>query len=213
MTPRSQGPGRVRSRLAVAAAASVGYVAATRWFADPPGRAELAAFRISNAGGEHVLLRVPQQLGTPWALVGAAALHLLGRRPRRALVVALVLPVEKALEVGTKRLTERPRPVHVTPTELRDDAPVDGPSYPSGHAAIATAATYLCAPLLPRWAGTAGAGLSALGAWVRVHQGAHHPGDVVGGILLGTMLGAAADAVSTALEGGPTVAARLRRRT
>ena len=178
-------------RLALSASAGLGYVAAAAWFSARPRRRELAAFHASNSGGEYAVLRLPQQLGTPWALVAAAALQVCARRPGRAVLVLGVLPAEKAVEVITKRITDRARPVYVTPTELRDDAPVDGPSFPSGHAAIAAAVTAVCTPRLPHWAAVALAGCAAIGAWVRVHQGAHHPGDVVGGLLLGTSLGSA----------------------
>lgn len=193
----------LRHRAALAAAAGAGYVGATAWFSAPPRRGELAAFRASNAGGEYAALRLPQQLGTPWALLGAAALQLALGRPRKALVVGALLPVEKAVEVATKHLTDRRRPLFVTPTELRDDAPVDGPSYPSGHAAIAAAVAVVCLPELPRSAGAGLAATAVLGSWVRIHQGAHHPGDVVGGLLLGTCLGVGADALADLLRRRP----------
>jgi membrane-associated phospholipid phosphatase len=134
-------------------------------------------------------LRVLQQAGTPWTLpLTSAGALVLGRR-RLAIAAALALPVEKALEVGIKKARPVPRPLYVQPTVLRDDAPVEGESFPSGHAAIAVTAAWLVAPYLPATArmpilATAvGAGL------VRVSQGAHHPVDVVGGTALGCAIG------------------------
>ncbi len=81
-----------------------------------------------------------QQLGTPWALVATAAIAVVRGRRADAAVALVTLPASKCVEVLTKRVVQRPRPFHVVPTALRDDAPLDGPSMPSGHAAIATAA-------------------------------------------------------------------------
>ena len=137
---------------------------------------------------------MPQQLGTPWTLPATALLALLLGRPRLALAAGLALPVEKALEVGVKKVARRPRPARVLYAELHDDAPVDGPSYPSGHTAIATCAAMLVTPYLPAevrpYARGAFAGTAALTGYTRVHQGAHLPLDVVGGVLLGTGAGA-----------------------
>jgi len=74
--------------------------------------------------------------------------------------------------------------------ELHDDAPTEGGSYPSGHAAIAACAALLTAPYLPRW--SIAALVSAVGAttFTRVHQGAHFPLDALGGVLMGVSAGA-----------------------
>jgi membrane-associated phospholipid phosphatase len=107
-----------------------------------------------------------------------------------AVAAALALPVEKALEVGIKNVRPVPRPVYVEPTVLRDDAPVEGESFPSGHAAIAATAACLVAPYVPAparlslFATAVGTGI------VRISQGAHHPVDAVGGTALGVAIGA-----------------------
>lgn len=173
-----------RSWLACAAC-SAGYVAVVGAFAGAPGPAERAAFQRLNDAGDPRWLRVPQQWGTPWTLVAASGVALArGRRPE-ALTGLACLPLAKGLEVATKEWVSRPRPVHTQPTELRDDAPVEGGSMPSGHAALAACATVVLAPLVPRAVAAGLAGLTAVSAAVRVHQGAHHPADVVAGMLLG----------------------------
>jgi undecaprenyl-diphosphatase len=98
--------------------------------------------------------------------------------------------VQTACEVGTNKVVRRRRPANSPrPTRLRDDAPADGPSYPSGHAAIAFAATALLAPYVDApVVGLAGTG-GALVGLRRVQQGAHFPLDSVGGALLGVMVG------------------------
>ena len=70
-------------------------------------------------------------------------------RPHLMVAAGLALPVEKGLEVGVKKVVNRRRPAQVLEPNLHDDAPTDGPSYPSGHAAIATCGVVLAAPYLP----------------------------------------------------------------
>lgn len=71
------------------------------------------------------------------------------------------------------------------PTHLRDDAPLEGGAMPSGHAALAACGTTLLLPAVPPSARAALAALTGLSAYVRVHQGAHHPTDAVAGLVLG----------------------------
>lgn len=132
------------------------------------------------------MLRVLQQAGTPWVLPSTAVLAAIAGRRRLALAAAAALPAEKALEVGIKKARPVPRPLHVQPTVLRDDAPVEGESFPSGHAAIAFGAAGLLTPPVPAPVSAALHATAAGAALVRVSQGAHHPIDLVGGAALGT---------------------------
>ncbi|WP_408897770.1 phosphatase PAP2 family protein [Nocardioides sp. R1-1] len=166
-----------------------------------PGHREERAFRRVNARSDRPWLRLPQQLGTPWTLPATALV--LARRGRWpwALAALLALPTEKAAEVATKKLVRRPRPAATVGTEVRDDAPTDGPGQPSGHAAIAAAASYL----LARGTGSGtlgllGAGGTALTSYVRVHQGAHWPADVAAGVTLGVAVAATLASVVAADE-------------
>lgn len=84
------------------------------------------------------------------------------------MAAGLGLPAEKALEVALKKLHPTPRPLYVEPTVLRDDAPVKGESFPSGHAAIAWTAVALSSPHLPR---PAVAALARVRCAVVVHWG------------------------------------------
>lgn len=56
-----------------AALAVVAYVALVARYRDEPRSAERNVFRFINDGPELSWPRVPQQLGTPWALVATAA--------------------------------------------------------------------------------------------------------------------------------------------
>lgn len=168
-----------------------GYVALAAVTTDAPASLERWAFRTMNGTKEdQEELRLPQQLGTPWVLPVTALVALAAGRRRLALQAALALPVEKGLEVATKKLSRRPRPAQA-PIEARlhDDAPTEGPSYPSGHAAIAVAWVVLVAPHLPdRLVGGLGAA-AAVASYTRIHQGAHFPADSLGGMLLGVVVG------------------------
>jgi undecaprenyl-diphosphatase len=175
----------------LALTAGAGYVGLVALTVLDPKRLERLAFRAMNGStGPAPILRVPQQLGTPWLLPGIAVFGFFTHRPNLAVSAALALPLEKALEVGVKLLFERRRPAQVLNAELHDDAPTEGGSYPSGHAAIAACAALLTAPYLPR--SSIAALLTAVGAttFTRVHQGAHFPLDALGGVLMGASAGA-----------------------
>jgi undecaprenyl-diphosphatase len=91
---------------------------------------------------------------------------------------------------------DRQRPARVDPAAvLHDDAPDEGPSYPSGHAAIASTAFVVVTPYLPRPLLAVGGALAALTSAVRIRQGAHFPMDAVGGAALGLGVGAGLTAV------------------
>jgi membrane-associated phospholipid phosphatase len=176
-----------RSDLWRAATSVTGFVALGLVCRGRPARTERRVFHATNhhTSGRPVL-RVPQQLGTPWVLPSLALLGLLTHRPHLAVTAAAALPLEKGLEVGAKKLLARRRPSQVDPhVELHDDAPEEGPSYPSGHAAIAFSAVLLAGPYLPRSAEVLGLSVAGVTSWVRVRQGAHFPLDAVGGGLLG----------------------------
>lgn len=163
-------------------------VAATIADKHPPADRRLFAL-VNDHRDEPTAVRVLQQAGTPWVLPTTALVAFLTGRRRLALSAALALPVEKALEVGIKKARPTPRPLYVEPTVLRDDAPVEGESFPSGHAAIAATAACLLAPHVPAparvplLASAVGTGV------VRVAQGAHHPVDAVAGSALGMSIG------------------------
>ncbi|MDT0183467.1 phosphatase PAP2 family protein [Microbacterium sp. ARD31] len=176
---------------ALACLAGLAVTGAAAAVADRHPAAERRLFSLINDhGSEPRLVRALQQAGTPWVLPLTAATALLLGRRRLAVRAALALPVEKALEVGIKKARPVPRPLYVEPTVLRDDAPVEGGSYPSGHAAIATTAACLVAPHLPPAVRPAVLAVGVGSGLVRVSQGAHHPVDAVGGTALGVAISA-----------------------
>jgi membrane-associated phospholipid phosphatase len=153
-------------------------------------------FMRVNDGPDWRWLRIPQQLGTPWSLVGVSAILMTRGERSRAVAAALALPAIKGLEVAIKETLGRPRPLYRVPTELRDDAPVEGGSFPSGHVAIGCAAAWFLSLDAPRSLAAALWTASALNGYVRVHQGAHWPSDTAAGALLGITVAAGASAAS-----------------
>ncbi|UDY36967.1 phosphatase PAP2 family protein [Dermatobacter hominis] len=140
--------------------------------------ADRALYALSQAANHSLLWH---GINAVDAVVGGPA----GRR--RALRRSVVLVAEQAAVNGPiKTLFRRTRPDHVTdhPHGLR--TPLTS-SFPSGHASAgACAATLLTADLgaAPLWWG-----LAAAVAWSRVHVGAHHATDLVGGAVVGSALG------------------------
>lgn len=186
---RMTGPTGTTSRRRRDVAAFVGGSAMAGLAAVVADRHPAVDRRVFRAVNDHesepAVVRVPQQLGTPWTLPATALAAAVAGRRRLTLAAALALPVEKAFEVGIKKIRPTPRPLYVEPTVLRDDAPVEGESFPSGHAAIAFTAVGLVAPNVSATSAAAAYALAALAALARVSQGAHHPIDALGGAALG----------------------------
>jgi len=96
----------------------------------------------------------------------------------------------------------RPRPfttlqseVRVVGEELRQR------SFPSGHAASAfSLCVAACLPLQRRRAWLLGLVLASLVAFSRIHVGAHYPGDVMAGAMLGALWGIGAAKLQALLE-------------
>ena len=150
------------------------------------GRAPVdrALYALSRAGDHSVLWH---GINVVDAVIGGP-----GHR-RRALRRSVVLVVEQTVVNGpVKSAFRRDRPDHVTdhPHPLRSPATS---SFPSGHASAGACATVLLSQDLgaaPLWAG-----LAAAVAWSRVHVGAHHASDVVGGAVVGAGLAAVASRI------------------
>lgn len=133
-------------------------------------------------------LSVPAGIG--WLVLTGTVLWSRDRNPARALAfISLVLPGWLAT-AAVKPVVERPRPSGVA---LFEQAHEVGPhSFPSAH--VCLAAGVGCAVVLVfcwhhgtvvRAAGlAAGLAFALMAGWSRVYLGVHHPGDVVGSILL-----------------------------
>jgi membrane-associated phospholipid phosphatase len=139
------------------------------------------------------------QYGTFGTVPALAAVALVGRRPRRALGLAVGGTGAWAAAKGVKRIVRRGRP-SVTMVGVRLRGKEEGDlGFPSGHAAVSAALTTVAWPSAgPRWRATS-TGLTVLVPLARVYVGAHLPLDCVGGAGLGLAIGSA---VNLAI-GGP----------
>jgi undecaprenyl-diphosphatase len=133
-------------------------------------------------------------LGGVAATVGAA-LALLALGDERAGAGALLANLLSHLPVqALKRLVARPRPCDAEGRPLARVALPDPFSFPSGHAAAATAVAASVALAHP-WPGALALPLAALVAVSRVTLRVHHVGDVAAGAALGLAGAIAATAI------------------
>ncbi len=107
------------------------------------------------------------------------------------------------LAQALKSTVDRPRPYEMDGVR-RIIRPPTGTSFPSGHAAVATAVMSVMSDHLD---GRRRAALAATGAWVpitRIYAGVHYPSDVMAGAGMGLLLAAAVRTVRTLLTGRDT---------
>lgn len=129
-----------------------------------------------------------------WVGVAAGLAGLGGRRGRRAARVGLgsIAVASAVVNVGLKPLYGRARP-DGGPALARAGRAVRRPrsaSFPSGHAASAFAFATAVGGEIPALALPLRS-LAAAVAYSRVHGGAHYPGDVIAGSLIGGAVGSA----------------------
>ena len=94
--------------------------------------------------------------------------------------VGLALGVNAVLNV----LFPRPRPFLVLPIHLLVTSPPRDPSFPSDHAAVASAIAVTLRGVAPGWARLGLLGAVIIGA-SRVAIGVHYPSDILGGMAVG----------------------------
>lgn len=181
--------------LGLAAFVLVGWLAGELWVS-VIGSSEVDAMRTLAEQRVEPLIqtaRVITWAGSAIVLVPLAVVFCLALARaglwREAAAIALSLGGAMLIYDVTKALTARPRP------SVEHLQAVSGSSFPSGHAAQASAfwlsavlvlrSTHIT-PFLRRVAGAAAAALVLGVAWSRVYLGVHYPSDVVAGAILGS---------------------------
>jgi undecaprenyl-diphosphatase len=162
------------------------------------GRLDLAVYRAVAATPTPALdepLRRLSQVATRsklWLGIAGAMAVVGGREGRRAALVGVAaLAVDSAAvnivgKLAVRRM--RPDPTAAGVPETRRIAMPTSASFPSGHSAAGFAFAEAVAEISPGLAVPLRF-LAATVAYSRVHVGAHYPGDVIGGALIGSSIG------------------------
>lgn len=148
------------------------------------------AVRVRRPRGRLVdsVVSAATDLGSTFAVTGAAAILLASRRPRAAIDVVGSGATAWTVAQIVKPIVARPRPYEVEDAFRLVSEPA-GSSWPSGHPAVAAAAAATLAPRLPRRGRLVGALLAAFVATSRVYVGVHYPTDVIAGLGIGVLCG------------------------
>lgn len=126
--------------------------------------------------------------------VGMLALFLFGKGARREAATVGFMGMVLAIGAGEllKHLINRPRPYVALPTgTVHLLAHYSGSSFPSGHTTIAFAVAVALGSRMRGWFWPLLA-FAALIGFSRIYLGDHYPTDVLGGIIVGTLMGGAA---------------------
>lgn len=127
-----------------------------------------------------------------WHVIGLARAVGSMARLQEAVFLSCALGVESlVVNQGVKRVFKRERPT-VSGDERFDVRAPSTSSFPSGHASSATFAAILLVHFIGMPWGLAFVALALVVALSRVVVRIHHLSDIVGGILVGAVLGAAA---------------------
>lgn len=130
------------------------------------------------------MIRRLTHLGDAWVTIGAAVVVAVLGEPRLGLAMLVANALSHIPVQILKRLVARPRPSDAFGRPLALVPLPDPFSFPSGHAAAASAVAVTASIAHPGIA-AAVLPLAALVGWSRVALRVHHPGDVLAGVALG----------------------------
>ena len=148
-----------------------------------------------------IITKISGSFGQLWLVVGLALLI-----PKKTRMTGITVLVSWAFasifgHFILKNLINRPRPCHIDPTfDLLVELPA-GTSFPSVHSAQAFAAATAIF-MKHKKAGIAALVVAALIAFSRMYMFLHFPTDVLCGIVLGILIGIAADRICGLIKNG-----------
>lgn len=156
---------------------------------------ERAVFRAINGLPDALspVMQGAQFLGVLAVGPALAVVALLLRRWWLALAAVLVSVLKLAVERVVWNVLDinRQRPAVTEPVvHLRGGVSTSGVSFVSGHVMLATGLAWVLTPYLHGWWRILPWVVVTLVAFARIYLGAHNPLDVVGGLALGTVIGA-----------------------
>lgn len=156
---------------------------------------ERAVFRAINGLPDALspVMQGAQFLGVLAVGPALAVVALLLRRWWLAVAAVLVSVLKLAVERVVWNVLDinRQRPAVTEPVvHLRGGVSTSGVSFVSGHVMLATGLAWVLTPYLRGWWRILPWAVVTLVAFARIYLGAHNPLDVVGGLALGTVIGA-----------------------
>ncbi|MFN2557930.1 MAG: phosphatase PAP2 family protein [Nitriliruptorales bacterium] len=155
-------------------------------------RERALAVRVRRPRGPFVdhVVSAATDLGSMFAVAGTAGVLATSHRLRSAVDVACGGMLAWSASQGLKPLVRRPRPYQLEKAE-RLVAEPSGSSWPSAHPAVVAAVVSVLSPRLPPAGRRMGTFMAVFVAASRVYVGVHYPTDVVAGLGIGALSGAA----------------------
>jgi undecaprenyl-diphosphatase len=161
-----------------------------------------AAHRFGPLNGFVVALGTVEKLGLIWALMAFVLVLLIRRGVKNAGVLALATLLTTfaadSVSFGVKDLVNRTRPADAH-AQIHPLYVVHSSSFPAGHAATAFAGATLLSYFAPRLTPLFVVLAAAIGL-SRIYVGVHYPTDVLAGVAIGVVVGAAAIGVLLLIE-------------
>ena len=130
---------------------------------------------------------IPVSIATPFAMFAVGSLSHDENLKKNALHTGFALLANGLITSGIKNSIQRQRPFLSNPGYIHLQGETSGYSFPSGHTSTVFSLATSLSLSYPKWYVIAPTyGFAAATAYSRMYRGAHYPGDVLGGIIVGS---------------------------